>query len=89
MKNIDIDINIDKNNLENIAIDIDKTILENIDIAINIDGVNLGNIAIDKDYLEKIKIVKNILENIDINIDIFKDILGQKYIFSADLRLFS
>jgi len=55
-KNIDIDIDIDKEILENIDIDIDididKDILENIDIDIDID--------------------KEILENIDIDIDIDK-----------------
>ena len=91
LKNIDIDSDIDKDNLENI--DIDKTILENIDIAIDIDKDNLGNIDIDidiekdflenidididKDYLENIDMDKDILENIDIN----KDILGKKIIF--------
>ena len=37
LENIDIDIDIDKEILENIDIDIDKEILENIDIEINID----------------------------------------------------
>ena len=37
LENIDIDINIDKEILENIDIDIDKDILENVDIVIDID----------------------------------------------------
>ena len=45
LKNIDID----KDNLENIDIDIDKAILENIDIAIDIDKDNYKNIDIDID----------------------------------------
>ena len=69
LKNIDID----KDNLENIDINIDKTILENIDIGIDIDKDNLGNIVInidiDKDYLENIDIDKNILK-ISISISI-------------------
>ena len=52
LKNIDIDIDIDKEILENI--NIDKEILENIDI------------DIDKEILEIIDIYKEILENIDI-----------------------
>ena len=58
MENIDIDINIDKDNLKNIDIDkdnlknididIDMAILENIDIDINIDKGILQNIDIDK-----------------------------------------
>ena len=47
MENIDIDIDIDKDILENIDINIDKEILENIDI------------DIDKDILENIDIVQN------------------------------
>ena len=52
MENIDIDINIDKDNLKNIDIDIDidMAILENIDIDIDID-IDKGiwqNIDIDK-----------------------------------------
>merc|ERR1719490_633517 len=64
LKNIGIDIDIDKVILENIDIDIniDKEILENIDI----------DIDIDKDILENIDIDKEILENIDIDIDIDK-----------------
>jgi hypothetical protein len=45
-KNIGIDIDIDKDILENIDIDIDKDILENIDI--DIDKEILENIDIDK-----------------------------------------
>ena len=64
-KNIGIDIDIDKEILENIDIDIDinidKDILENIDIDINIDKEILENIDIDID------IDKEILENIDID----------------------
>ena len=69
MENIDIDI--DKDILENIDIDIniDKEILENIDIDIDIDKDILENIDIDID------IDKEILENIDIDIDIDKEIL--------------
>ena len=65
------DINIDRDNLENI--DIDTTILDNIDI----DKYHLENIDIDKDHLENIDIDidKNIRENIDINIDIYKESL--------------
>merc|ERR1711946_88658 len=37
LENIDIDIDIDKEILVNIDIDIDKEVLENIDIEINID----------------------------------------------------
>ena len=76
LKNIDIAIDIDKDNLENI--DIDKTILENIDI--DIDKDNLGNIVIDididRDYLENINIDIDIDKNILENIDICKAILG-------------
>ena len=46
MENIDIDIDIDKDNLKNIDIDIDMAILENIDI--DIDKGILQNIDIDK-----------------------------------------
>ena len=77
LENIDIDIDIDKEVLENI--DIDNKILENIDIDIDIDKENLENIDIDKDILENIdidiNIDKDILENIDIDIDIDKSIL--------------
>ena len=66
----------DKDNLENI--DIDMIILENIDIAIDIDKDNLGNIDInidiDKDYLE--------------NIDIDKEILGKKIDFFNRFKTF-
>ena len=55
LKNIDINIDIDKDNLENI--DIDKTILENIDIGIDIDKDNLGNIVIDIDIINIIDII--------------------------------
>ena len=55
-------------NLENIAIDIDKDNFQNIDI----------DIIIEKDYLVNFYTVKDILENIDIDIDIVKDILGLK-----------
>ena len=50
MENIDIDIDIDKDNLKNIDIDIDidMAILENIDIDIDIDKGILQNIDIDK-----------------------------------------
>jgi len=48
LENIDIDINIDKDNLKNIDIDIDMAILENIDIDIDIDKGILQNIDIDK-----------------------------------------
>ena len=48
MENIDIDIDIDKDILENIDIDIDKEILENIDIDIDIDKEILENTDIDK-----------------------------------------
>ena len=50
MENIDIDIDIDKDNLKNIDIDIDidMAILENIDIDIDIDKEILQNIDIDK-----------------------------------------
>ena len=50
MENIDIGINIDKDNLKNIDIDIDLVILENIDMDIleNIDKGILQNINIDK-----------------------------------------
>ena len=84
-------MDIDKNSLENIDIDIniDKAILENIE---NIDKENLENINIDKDILENIDIDidKGILGNIDIDIDIDidKDILGKKSSFSADFRVF-
>ena len=49
MENIDIDINIDKDNLKNIDIDIDidKDNLKNIDIDIDIDKRILQNIDID------------------------------------------
>ena len=82
LKNIDININ--KDNIENI--DIDKTILKDIDSAIDIDKDNLGNIDIniDKAYLENIDIDidKNILKNIYINIDIYNEIFGEKiYLF--------
>ena len=79
LKNIDIDIDIDKEIFENIDIDIDKEVLENIDI--DIDKEILKNIDIDididKDILENIDIDidKEILENIDIDIDIDKEIL--------------
>ena len=46
LKNIDIDIDIDKEIFENIDIDIDKEVLENIDI--DIDKEILENIDIDK-----------------------------------------
>ena len=49
-------------NLENIAIDIDKDNFRNIDI----------DIIIEKDYLVNIYTDKDILENIDIDIDIDK-----------------
>ena len=63
MENIDIDINIDKDNLKNIDIDIDidKDNLKNIDIDIDIDMAILENIDIDID------IDKGILQNIDID----------------------
>ena len=50
MENIDIDIDIDKDNLKNIDIDIDidMAILENIDIDIDIDKGIFQNIDIDK-----------------------------------------
>ena len=50
LKNIDIDIDIDKEIFENIDIDIDidKELLENIDIDIDIDKEILENIDIDK-----------------------------------------
>ena len=50
MENIDIDIDIDKDNLKNIDIDIDidMAILKNIDIDIDIDKGILQNIDIDK-----------------------------------------
>ena len=50
MENIDIDIDIDKDNLKNIDIDIDidMAILENIDIDIDIDKGILQNIDMDK-----------------------------------------
>ena len=50
MENIDIDIDIDKDNLKNIDIDIDidMAILENIHIDIDIDMEILQNIDIDK-----------------------------------------
>ena len=50
MENIDIDIDIDKDNLKNIDIDIDidLAILENIDIDIDIDRGIFQNIDIDK-----------------------------------------
>ena len=69
-KNIDIDIN--KDNLQNIDIyiGIDKAILENIDI----DKDNLENINIDKDILDNIDIDKDILESINIDIDSDKGI---------------
>ena len=69
LKNIDIDI--DKESLENIDIDIDidKAIQKNIDIDIDIDKEILVNIDIDID------IDKEVLENIDIDIDIDKEIL--------------
>ena len=46
MENIDIDVNIDKDNLKNIDIDIDMAIIENIDI--DIDKGIFQNIDIDK-----------------------------------------
>ena len=69
MKNIDININIDKDYLENINIYIDKDILENININIDIDMVLLENIDIDIDieFLENIDIYKGICQNIDID----------------------
>ena len=54
LKNINIDIDIDEDNLENIDINIDRAILENIDIAIDINKDNLENIDINKDYLGNI-----------------------------------
>ena len=56
-------------NLKNIDIDIDKESLENIDIDIDIDKHNLKNIDIDIDMaiLENIDIDKGILQNIDID----------------------
>merc|ERR1712208_254606 len=77
LKNIDIDIDIDKESLENIDIDnaiqknidIDKEILVNIDIDIDIDKEILENIDIDSE------IDKEILENIDIEINIDKGII--------------
>jgi len=50
LENIDIDIDIDKDNLKNIDIDIDidMAILENIDIDIDIDKGILQNIDIDE-----------------------------------------
>ena len=42
MENIDIDIDIDKDNLKNIDIDIDMAILENIDIDIDKISYRLG-----------------------------------------------
>ena len=71
LKNIDID----KDNLENIDIYIEKTILENIAIDIN------------KDYLENIDI--DIDKYILKNINIYKDNLGKRIIFSTEFRLFS
>ena len=61
LKNIDID----KESLENIDIDIDKAIQKNIDI----DKEVLENIDIDigKEILENIDIDKEISENIDID----------------------
>ena len=47
-------------------IDIDKDNLKNIDIDINIDMVILENI-VDMDFLENIDIDKGILKNIDID----------------------
>ena len=47
-------------------IDIDKDNLKNIDIDINIDMVILENI-VDMDFLENINIDKGILQNIDID----------------------
>ena len=77
LKNIDIDIDIDKESLENI--DIDKAILKNIDIDIDKEIlVNIDiDIDIDKEVLENIDIDidKDILENINIDIDIDKEIL--------------
>ena len=65
--------------MENIDINIDKEILENIAIDIDIDKEILENIDIDKEILENIDIDididKDILENIDIDIDIDKEIL--------------
>ena len=69
LKNHDIVIDIFKDNLENIDININKDYLENIDI--------------DKDILENIDIYKGILENIDINIDIDKVTLRKNTIFSS------
>ena len=65
--------------MENIDIDIDKDILENINIDIDIDKNILENIDIDKEILENIDIDididKDILENIDIVIDIDKGVI--------------
>ena len=49
-------IHIDKANVENIDIDIDKAIPENINIAIDIDKENLENIDIDEGILQSISI---------------------------------
>ena len=71
LKNIDIDIDINKEIFENIDIDIDKESLENIDI--DIDKAILKNIDIDIDIDKEIlvdidiDIDKEILENIDID----------------------
>ena len=64
-------------NLRNIDIDIDKEILENIDIDIDIDKVKFENIDIDidKKFLRNIDIDKKFLRNIDIDINIDKKIL--------------
>ena len=58
-ENINIGIDIDKDNLKNIVIDIDidMVILENIDI----------DIDINMDFLKDIDINKGILQNIDID----------------------
>ena len=69
MKNIFIDIDIDKAILENIDLDIEKGILQNIDIERAIlKNIDI-EIDIDKEILENtdIDIDKEILENIDID----------------------
>ena len=85
MKNIDID----KDNIENIDIDIDKDNIENIAINIVSDKTILKDIVIDKDNLGNIDIDKDYLENPDIDIDIDKDVLGKKIIFFNRFKTFS
>ena len=84
-ENIDIDIDIDKESLENIAIDIDKAILKNIDIDIDKENLENIDIDIDKEILENIDIDKEILKNIDIDID--KEISGNIDIDKISNRL--